>query len=63
MPEKPTQEEVERSFRTALEDVVSIIRKLSPYCNKFDEMIEMVEHGMINDGQLRLLMHIISEKK
>ena len=60
---KTTQEEVESSFRKALEDILPIIQRLSPPCRTLEELVSMVELGIVNDAQLRMLMERVLSKK
>lgn len=43
-------------FRKSLEDVRDVTIALGPYCSTPDELLSMVELGIQNDGQLRLLL-------
>lgn len=51
----------EEGFREALEDAVSVIKKLAPVCGTFDEMTGVCELALTNDAQLRLLMKTVLE--
>lgn len=53
----------EEQFRSALQDVVAIGEKLSPYCKSVEELTGMVELALLNDAQLRLLMELVSKGK
>lgn len=55
--QKPTTEEV---FRGALEEVVDCAAKLAPYCASVEEMISVCKLALENDGQLRLLLAMMS---
>ena len=50
----------EEKFRSSLEDVAVIIKKLSAVCLTPEEMVQMVELAQTNDGQLRTLMLIVN---
>lgn len=58
MSDKPTAEE---KFRNSLKDVEVIIRKLAPLCRTADEIADMVGLARDNDGQLALLMAVITK--
>ena len=53
-PTKPSTPEDD--FRSALKDVIAIVKKLAPYCTSVDDLIGMAELGLENSGQLALLM-------
>jgi hypothetical protein len=50
----------EESFRQALQDVIAIVRKLSPHCKNVNELVGMAELALENDGQLALLMNQVT---
>ena len=50
------QQTDEEKFREALGDVMVIVKRLAPHCQRVDELIGVLQHAMENDGQLRLLM-------
>jgi hypothetical protein len=54
---------VEDSFRSSLQDVVTISEKLAPHCASVEEMTGMIKLALDNDGQLRLLMREFTSKK
>lgn len=60
MERKATQEEME-SFRSSLEDLLTIADKMIPYCKTTEEIIGMARLATENDGQLRLLMSLIAQ--
>lgn len=53
---KPTQQEVEDSFRGALKDVAAIVAALAPVCKTLDDLLGMIKLAEDNDAQLRLLL-------
>ena len=57
------QQSVEESFRYALEGVVETIKLLEPYCKNIKELSAMAQHGIDNEGQLRLLIVLAKQKK
>ncbi len=61
--EKLTQSEQEESFRSSLRDLVVIADKLAPHCKTVDELVAMVNHGIENEGQTRLLMSLMIQGK
>ena len=58
---RPATEETEASFRSSLEDVVTITEKLSPYCRTVEDLLGMVRLALENDGQLHLLMGLVAQ--
>ncbi len=50
-------------FRSALTDIVTITQALAPCCKSIEEMIGVVQLGLSNDAQLRLLMAIVLASK
>lgn len=61
MPEvKPT---VEEAFRSTLEDVALIATKLSPYCSETKDLVGMIQLALENDGQLKLLINLVSAQQ
>ena len=59
MPAEPQQEDVEAKFKDALQDVVEIVSRLSPYCETCEELVDMVKAALKSKGQLRLMVEII----
>ena len=57
---KPSAED---GFRDSLKDVLVVADKLSLSCLSVEEMIGMVQLALENDGQLRLLMAMVAQKK
>lgn len=53
----------EDKFRSSLQDVVTIARKLALYCTTVEDFINMVHLAVENDGQLRLLMSEVCTQK
>lgn len=54
MVEPPAVSE-EASFRSSLEDVIVVVKKLSPLCKTPEELIGLCELAVSNDAQLTLL--------
>lgn len=55
-PRRATQEELEESFRSSLNDLIVLADKLSTHCKSVGDLIGMAKLATENDGQLRLLM-------
>ena len=56
MPEPtPAAPSTDDQLRSALQDAVAVIRRLSPLCKSPSEMIDLIELALISDGQLNLL--------
>jgi hypothetical protein len=51
------EDDVEVRFRSALQDVLETTRKLAPYFNSVDDLVDSLELALVSDGQLRLLMN------
>lgn len=55
--------EKERSdFRESLKDLAVIAQKLMPFCATIEEMLSIIQLAIENDGQLRLLMNLVTKK-
>lgn len=54
---EPTAED---RFRSALEDAVMILKKLAPKFGSVSDMAASMELALTNDGQLQLLMDIVT---
>ena len=50
------EDDFDTKFRGALQDVLETTRKLAPYCNSVDDLIDMLELALTNDGQLRMVI-------
>ena len=46
----------EDRFRESLLDAVALMEKLRPLCKTVDELTELCNLGLSNEGQLRLIM-------
>ena len=46
----------EERFRDSLLDVVALLEKLRPICKTVDELTELCNLGLSNEGQMRLIM-------
>lgn len=57
---QPTPEDVEASFRDAIDDLISLLQGVGPLYSDIDELIASLELAKKNDGQLRLLMKQIT---
>lgn len=55
--------EAEDAFRGSLEDVIAIAEGLSKHCKNLTELVGMSKLALENDGQLRLIMDIITQPK
>ena len=53
---------VNDSFRSSLEDIVAISEKLSPVCDSISDLVEMCKLALTNDGQLNLIMNLVTKK-
>ena len=60
-PSPEEQEQAEVSFRSSLEDVITVVRNLGGYCSSFDDLTQMCELACLSDGQLRLIMRTVLE--
>ncbi len=60
MSEKVSSEE---AFRESLTALVVLGQALKPFCETLDQAIQMAGLALENEGQLRLLMKLVSGKK
>ena len=56
----PTPEE---AFRSSLQDLIVVLEKMAPFCGTLEEAAGMANLALENDGQLRLLMKIVTGKQ
>lgn len=57
--EKQTQLE---GFRSAIEDSLSLIDKLSSYCQSIEELQGLLTHALDNQAQLKILLTTLTRK-
>jgi len=57
---KADQLTVEESFRSSLRDAIALMEKLAPDCSSVQEMIEMAQLALKNDGQLNMLLNRVA---
>ena len=55
-------EEFVAQTRDSLQDVITIVDRLEPYCQTVSELSEMLTLALENDGQMRLLLDKIVKK-
>ena len=58
--QQPTPEDVEASFRDAIDDLISLLQGVGPLYSDIDELIASLELAKRNYGQLRLMMKQIT---
>lgn len=58
-----TPEDIEASFRSSLQDVIEVAKRLSPHCESVDDLVELLELALTNDGQLRFVMGKVAKRK
>ena len=46
-------------FRSSLKELIAVGRKLMSLCVTSEELIEVAELAVLNDGQLRILMELV----
>jgi hypothetical protein len=63
MPDKPTQEEVEASFKESIKDAVTLLVKLNPHCKTVGDVVNILQLALDNESQLHLLMSLVAQKK
>ena len=56
----PTPEDVEASFRDAIDDLISLLQGVGPLYSDIDELVASLELAKKNDGQLRMIMKQIT---
>lgn len=52
----------EESFRSSLDDVVTILERVAPLCKSHEELLDMLRLARENMGQLRLLMQTVMQR-
>lgn len=57
------QAEYEANFRSSLQDVVTLAEGLSKHCKTVEDLVGMASLAIENDGQLRLIMDIVTTPK
>ncbi len=62
MSPDPAKLSPEDSFRSSLEDVLTITEKLAFLCQNMDELNGMLKLALDNDAQLRLLMQQVLDQ-
>lgn len=55
--------QAEDAFRSSLQDVLAITQKLSSFCSSVEELADMVALALENQGQLKMLMALVMQKK
>ena len=53
----------EEQFAESFKEVLAVIEKLSPFCKSPDDMIDMLRLALKSDGQLRLLIAVLSAER
>ena len=61
--EKYDPKVVAESFRSSIKDLLTIAEKLTPFCERTADMVQMLELAIENDGQLNFLMFTVLPKK
>ena len=51
----------EDAFKDSLRDVVAVAQKLQHCCKTVEDLIGVVELAISNDGQLQLLMNVVTQ--
>lgn len=59
MPEKNVAT-AEENFKSSLEDVIAFGERLLPYCDSVQDLIEIAQLALSNDGQLALLLSLVT---
>lgn len=60
--DRSKREEVFDSFRSSLEDCVSVVTALANVSDKPSEMVEMMQLALTNDAQLKLLLSLVTRQ-
>lgn len=60
MIEKTSKED---EYRSSLEDVVSLLKKLSPLSDSVADLLGIMALALENEAQFRILMKLVAEKK
>lgn len=53
----------EASFRASLEDVIVFLERVGSVCGSLEECLVVARLGLLNDGQLRLIMSQMRQGK
>lgn len=57
------EEAIRQSFKSSLEDCISILEGIGPLCRDIDELINMLELAIKNPSQLELIFTHLAPKK
>ena len=57
---KQTEEE---EFAESFKEVLTVLEKLSPFCKSPEDMIDMLKLALKSDGQLKLLIAVLSSER
>ncbi len=60
MEPRATATQIEESVRKSLENLVELAELLLPYCDQVTDLVGMAKLAMVNDGQLKLVMSLIT---
>lgn len=52
----------EDAFRESLQDVITLVRKLEPFCKSTGELVDILELATMNVGQLNILISTVTKK-
>lgn len=52
----------EDSFRSSLEDLVTIAEKIAPHCTYTKDLVSVVKVALENDAQLGFLMSLVASQ-
>ncbi len=62
MEPRATATQIEEDTRKALDNLAELAELLLPYCKEVEDLIGMAKLAMVNDGQLRLVISLISQQ-
>ncbi|RJQ27135.1 hypothetical protein C4577_02335 [Candidatus Parcubacteria bacterium] len=55
--------EAENTFRGILEDVINVAEGMNKHCSSIEDLVGMAKLAIVNDGQLRLIMDLVTQPK
>lgn len=58
-----TEEEKLTKFKSSIEDMIAVVERLNPVCDKTADLLQMLELATTNDGQLKLIIAMVTPRK
>lgn len=57
---KPQEQDPDARLRSAIQDTLVVLRKLTPVCGSIEDLTLMLELALTSDGQLTLIKRELS---